>query len=100
MNDAPLLTWMSANWLSGRCWPSGVAIRMFLIASMFCAERLLQADDEIEGPLALDHLRRRRAAHRGLDQRVDVADVQAVPRDLRAVGLDRSGSAVRARGPA
>ncbi len=51
--------------------------------------RLLQPDDQIERSLALDHLRRRRAADRGLDQRVDVGDVEAVARDLRAVGLDR-----------
>ena len=89
MNDAPLLTLMSANWLSGRCWLSGVATRMFLIASMFCRIRLLQPDDEIERSLALDHLRRRRAADGGLDQRVDVGDVQPVARDLRAIRLDR-----------
>ncbi len=32
MNDAPLSTWMSQNWLSGRYWPSGVAISRFLMA--------------------------------------------------------------------
>jgi hypothetical protein len=32
MNDAPFSTRMSQNWLSGRFWPSGVAISRFLIA--------------------------------------------------------------------
>ena len=51
--------------------------------------RLLKPDDQIEGPLALNDLRGGRAADGGFDERVDVADVQSISRDLRAVGLDR-----------
>ena len=44
--------------------------------------------NEIEQLLALDDLRRRRPADRGLDQRVDVRDIDAVPGDLLAVDVD------------
>ena len=50
---------------------------------------LLHADDEIELALALDHLGGHTTAKSGLDQRVYVADVQAVARDFGAVGCDR-----------
>ena len=88
MNDAPLLD-LDVGELAER---QVLAVRrrdqQVLDRVHVLPERLLQPDDEIELSLALDHLRRRRAADGGFDQRVDVADVQAVARDLRAIGLD------------
>ena len=49
---------------------------------------LLEADDEIELLFLLHHLGGDVAADGGLDQRVDVGDVQAVARDRGAVDLD------------
>ena len=92
--------WMSANSRSGTCCPPGVATRMLPIASGVSRILRLQPDDEIERPLALHHLRRRTAADRGLDQAVDVGDVEAVARDLGAVDRRSSGSAGRAPGRA
>ena len=55
---------------------------MLPISSGVVAILLLQAYDEIELLLALHHLRRHVAADGGLDERVDVGDIEAVARDL------------------
>ena len=91
MNDAPLVTRMSASSLSGICWPPGVATRMLPISSGSSRYCSLEADDEVELLLLLHHLGRDVAADRGLDQAVDVGDVEAVAGDLRAI--DRDGQA-------
>jgi hypothetical protein len=49
---------------------------------------LIEADDEIELLFLLHHFGGDIAADGGLDQRVDVVDVEAVARDLGAVDLD------------
>jgi hypothetical protein len=48
----------------------------------------LEPDDEVELFLLLDDLRRRVAADRGLDQSIDVVDVDSVARGLVAIDLD------------
>ena len=49
------------------------------------AKGLLQTNDQVEFTLALNHLSSHLAAHRRLNQRVDVADVEPVVGDLPAV---------------
>src|SRR5512144_2351594 len=48
----------------------------------------LEPDDEVELLILLDHLRRDVAPDRGLDEAVDVVDVDPVPGDLAAIDLD------------
>src|SRR6185312_7266778 len=48
----------------------------------------LEPDDEVELFLLLDDLSRRVAADRGLDQSIEVVDVDAVARGLVAIDLD------------
>ena len=88
MNDAPLSTLISQNWLSGRYWPSGVAISRLLMAFSSLAEGLLHAHDQVELALALNHLRGRLAADGRFDEGIDVAHVQSVARQFGAVGRD------------
>ena len=88
MNEAPLVTWMSANSLSGICCPAGVATRILPISSGLSRYWLLEAHDEIELLFLLHHLGGDVAADGGLNQAVDVGDIQAVAGDLGAVDLD------------
>ena len=89
MNDAPLPTEMSASSFSGICWPPGrghedVADRVRVVAIL-----RLEPDDEVELLLLLHDLRRDVAADGGLDEAVDVGDVDPVARDLGAIDCDR-----------
>ena len=79
---------MSANSLSGICWPAGVATRILPISSRIVPVLLLEAHDEIELLFLLHHLGGDVAADGRLDQAVDVGDVQSVTGDLGAVDLD------------
>ena len=97
MNDAPLLTLIVGELAERQVLAVRGRDQHVLDRVHVLPERLLQPHDEIERPLALDHLRRRRAADRGLDQRVDVGDVQAVAGDLARGPARSSGSAARAR---
>jgi len=81
MKEAPLVSRMSASSLSGICCPPGDLLRRLTVLR-------LEPDDEVEEPLPLHDLRRRRPADRGLEEGVDVGDVEAIARDLLAVGRD------------
>ena len=83
------MTEMSANSFSGICWPPGVATRMLPIASGLSRYCCSKPHDEVELLLLLHHLGGDVAADGGLDQAVDVGDVEAVAGDLGAVDLDR-----------
>ncbi len=76
---------MSQNWLSGRYCPSGVANEQILDGVFVAAEGLLHAHHEIELALALNHFADGGAADGGVHHGVDVADVQAVARQLGAI---------------
>ncbi len=65
MNDAPLPWRMSASWLSGICWPSGVPTSRLPISLRAAAELRLHAHDEIEELLALNDLGGRLSADGG-----------------------------------
>src|SRR5205085_11006481 len=52
-------------------------------------ELRLQSDDEIECPLALYDRCRGGAADGGVDQAIEVGDIEAIPRHLRAIGGNR-----------
>ena len=69
------------------CWPPGVATRMLPICYRVVAILRLEPDDEIELLLLLHDLGRDVAADGGLDQAVDVVDVDPVARDLVAIDL-------------
>ena len=62
---------------------------MLPIASGLSRYCPVEPHDEVELLLLLDHLGRDVAADGGLDQAVDVVDVDAVARDLGAIDLDR-----------
>ncbi len=49
----------------------------------------VETNDQVELPLTLNDLCRDVAADRGLNQPVDVRDVQSVPGDLRAIDMNR-----------
>ena len=52
------------------------------------AELFIETDNQVELLFLLDHLSGHVAAHRGLDQAVDVGHVQAVAGDLGAIDGD------------
>ena len=80
---------MSASSFSGICWPPGVATEDIADRHRIVAILPLQPDDEVELLFLLHDLGGDIAADRGLDQRVDVVDVDPVAGDLGAIDLDR-----------
>ena len=88
MNEAPFVDldvgeFLERDLLAARRRHQDVADLLRVVAVL-----LFQADDEIELLFALHHLRGHVAADGGLDQAVDVGDVQAVAGDLGAVDVD------------
>ena len=62
--------------------------RILPICHRIVAILALQPDDEVELLFLLDHLGRDVAADRGLDQAVDIGDVDAVASDRGPIDLD------------
>ena len=89
MKDAPLLSLMSASCLSGICWPSGVPTSRFPIWCGAAAKLRLHAHHKVKQFFSLDDLGCGLAAHRSLDHRFDIGDIDAVARDLFAINIDQ-----------
>ena len=91
MNEAPLVTWMSANSFSGICWPAGRGHQDVADLLGVVAVLLLQAHDEVELLFPCTTWVATSPPMAVCDQPVDVGDIQAVARDLGAI--DRDGEA-------
>ena len=72
----------------GTCCPDGRRHEQIADLSRAGAVFGLHAHDQVKQPLALNDLRRRLAAHAGLDHALDVGHVDAVARDFFAVHID------------
>ncbi len=85
MNDAPLFDLNIGELAERKMLAGGRRDQQIPDGVGILAVRLLHAHQQIELALALNHLRGRFAAHRGLDHGVDVVHVQPVLGDLLAV---------------
>ena len=85
MNEAPLATWIVASSPSGTCCRRGRRHQDVADLLRRLAKLRLQAHDEVEQLLALHDLRGGDAAHRRLDQAVDVVGVEAIAGELGPV---------------
>ena len=78
---------MSASSFKGICCPAGVATRMLPICHGIVAILPLQPNDEIKLFFLLDDLCGDIAADRGLDQAVNVVDVDSVASNRGPIDL-------------